>query len=128
MSSASLEVQKAVFVVLDSLSGFEVYDHVPQGAPYPYVEIGESTLVNDDTKSEDGEEHTLTLHHWSRGKGRAEVKQMMSDAQAALHRQTLTLTGYSAWPVTVEFAQALRDADGQTYHGVQRLRVRTQPL
>lgn len=128
MSSASLEVQRAVYAILEPLPGFEVYDHVPQGSSYPYVEIGESTLVNDDTKTEDGEEHTLTLHTWSRAKGRSEVKAIMGDTMTALHRVKLAVPGYSVWPAKIEFAQVFRDADGQTYHGVQRLRVRTQPI
>lgn len=127
MSSGSLELQRSIYGVLSAGLPFALYDYVPQGSPVPYGHLGESTLVSDDTKSEEIEDHTLTIHTWSRHKGQSEIKQMQGQIRALLHRQVLVLTGFSAWPADVEFAQVFQDPDGETYHGVQRVRIRTQP-
>ena len=69
MASAGWALQRAVYERLTSaaevtatLGGPNVYDDVPRGATYPYLTIGQSSTRDWSTASEDGEEHTLTLH------------------------------------------------------------------
>ena len=66
MADAAWEVQKAVYAVLDAALAVPVYDAVPAAEPYPFVTIGEASAVAVDTKVEDGQEHTLTIHVWDR--------------------------------------------------------------
>ena len=55
-----------------------VFDHVPEGQAFPYVTIGESTAADFSTKTEAGQEHTITIHAWSRERGRKETKQILA--------------------------------------------------
>ena len=81
MADASWALQKAVHAalvgdadVLAALGGARVYDHVPRGAAYPYVTIGQTSVRDWSTGSGDGGEHTLTLHVWSKAAGRGETQ------------------------------------------------------
>lgn len=110
-----------------------VYDFAPQAAAseddskFPYVTIGEDTAAEFDTDDIDGQETTLTLHAWSRQRGRKEVKQILDALYAALHDAALTVEGSHALFCYWEFSEALPvDDDGITQHGVTRFRIVTQ--
>ena len=60
------------------------YDDVPRGGELPYLTIGQSSVRDWSTGSEDGEEHTLTLHIWSRASGRRQVQEIMGVVGTAL--------------------------------------------
>jgi len=128
------DIQKAIY---DALSGnsalasavVAVYDNVPQPADtgaasdFPYVTIGEDVLVPWDTDDSTGVDGSITIHVWSRTKGRKEVKTIQGLIYDVLHRADLAVTGYAF--VTLEFdsAQSMLDPDGQTQHGVQTFRL-----
>lgn len=111
---------------LAAIVGARVFDHVPEGAVYPYVEIDDDSVTDDGTKDRDGAEHTVQVQLWSRHRGRREVKLMAAAVSDALHRQTLILSGGShAVNCRREFAETFRDDDGLTYRGVLRFRIVT---
>ena len=60
------------FAALTALVGARIYDHAPQDATFPYVVIGDDTTIPFDTHSTVGGEHTITVHTWSRYRGRSE--------------------------------------------------------
>jgi hypothetical protein len=117
--------------VIENDAGKAVYDSVPQVAEsesstaFPYVVIGECTVVNADTDDMDGQEHVITLHTWSRYRGKKEVKQIHAAIYAALHDAALTVTGYTAVYCFFESSEVFGDPDGLTQHGVSRYRVLT---
>lgn len=130
MSDAGWELQKAVFAALDGdatlgalISG--VFDHVPPGTEFPYVTVGEVTVRDESTMAKDGQVHTVTVHSWSRGRGRKELKQVMGEVYRILHKGTLAVAGQDVAGMMFEFADTLLDPDGLTYHGVQRFRAVT---
>ena len=124
MADASWEVQKAIYAALKAaLNPVAVYDHVPRRASFPYVTIGEDTAVDAGDKTAEGQDITLTIHAWSRKRGRKEVKQLLGQVRGALHGQPLTVAGYTVRLVRFEFGTTFKDADGVTYHGVQRYRI-----
>lgn len=134
MASAGFEVQKAIhakltgdLTVVGLLGGARVYDEVPRGADYPYLTLGQSTLRDWSTGSEDGHEHLLTLHVWSRANGRREAHEIMSAVQEALHDAPIPVSGHRLVNLRHEFSDALRDSDGETYHGIVRYRAVTEP-
>ena len=134
MASAGWALQRAVYERLTSaaevtatLGGPNVYDDVPRGATYPYLTIGQSSTRDWSTASEDGEEHTLTLHVWTRSRGRRQVQVIMSAVRTALHDASLTLSGYALVNLRHELSEARRDGDGETYHGLMRFRAVTEP-
>jgi hypothetical protein len=130
MSDAGWELQKAAFAALDGDAGLGalitgVYDHVPPDTGFPYVTVGEATVADESTMAKDGQAHAITVHSWSRGRGRKELKQVMGEVYRILHKSSLTVTGQDFAGMMFEFADTLIDPDGLTYHGVQRFRAVT---
>lgn len=99
-----------------------VYDEVEEGAIMPYVQIGDDTTTPNDTKTDYGEQTTLTLHAWSGGPGKAEAKRIMDAILQAITAEPLQLIGgFTVEGIEREFLETFND--GQSYHGVCRFRV-----
>lgn len=135
MPSSTLALQQSIFSALGANAGIvallgepRIYDHVPQPATYPYVSFGQSVVRDADTSTEAGDEHMLTLHIWSRAEGRKETLELISAVRGALHQQALTLVGHRLVNLRHEFSEARREPDGDTIHGLVRLRAVTEPL
>lgn len=127
-------VQQAVYSALTgdstlvSLVSTRIYDHVPENAAFPYVELGEGTAVpgDVDTKTEDGMDQTIMIHTLSRYRGAKEAKQIMSAITEVLHDASLSISGHSLVMCSFEFSELFMEGDGLTRHGIQRFRVVTQ--
>jgi len=130
----STAIQSAVFSRLKNYSPLTaiikaVYDDVPQPADsgklatFPYVVIGDDSIVEWDTDTELGADATVTIHIWSRAKGRKEVKAITDVIYNALHRYDIIVTGYSLVGVDWVSAQSFLDADGITRHGIAVFRI-----
>jgi hypothetical protein len=76
------------------------------------------------TGTEDGAEHLLTLHVWSRAGGK---KQVHDRSDQVLHDQPLTLVDHDLVNLRHEFSEARPDPDGDTYRGIVRYRAVTEP-
>lgn len=127
-------LQQAIYDTLSNDAGVmalatAVYDYVPQPddagdpAKFPYVVIGDDTLNAWDTDTTTGADATITVHTWSRFKGRKEVKAIQGAIYAALNRATLPTTGYSFVTCHLVNSDSFVDSDGITQHGVQTFRV-----
>lgn len=135
MASIGIELQTAIysrltgFAALTALVGGgtpRIYDHVPDnGAAFPYVTIGESTAIPFDTKDTLGSEDIISIHVWSRYKGKKEVKQILGEIYNALHRYILTLPNHVCVDCLQEMSEVYQD-DDKTYNGIARYRVTTQ--
>ena len=97
---ASWALQRGVYQALAGsldlttlLGGVRVYDHAPQAAPYPFITLGQSVIRDWSTGTEDGAEHNLTLHVWSRSGGKKQVHEIIETIKDVLHDQPLTLSG-----------------------------------
>lgn len=118
-----------------ALGGPFVYDNVPQGTAAPYVLIGDDTLNEDDTKTANGWNVTLTIHCWDFEKaGRKSVKTIMGCIYDALHRNegNLTVSGLSVLEVACEFQRTIQEtaeegSNDHYYHGVMRFRALIKP-
>ena len=118
----SYKLQEAVFNKLQGLSA-PVYDHVPQKSAYPYIVIGEDTISEWDTDDKTGFDATVTIHVWSRYRGKKEAKLIQSEIYAAMNRQNLDIADYGTAGVTFQYQDVFMDSDGLTYHGVCRYQV-----
>jgi hypothetical protein len=106
-----------------------VYDSVPQPddtgnpADFPYITIGDDAIVEwcDDTKS--GADILVTIHVWSRARGRKETKTIQGHIFDALHRYDLTVSGYHNVGIDYDNEQSFLDVDGLTRHGVSVFRI-----
>lgn len=134
MSSSAFSVQKAVHAaltddagVLGLLGGPRIYDDVPRGVPAPYVSFGLTTERDWSTGSEAGSEHVVTLHVWSDAAGRKQTQDIVSALRAALHDAALAVAGHHLVNLRHEFSETRREADGEGYRGLVRLRAVTEP-
>jgi hypothetical protein len=123
-----VEVQRAIFQALTGDPGLMamvtgVHDHVDQGSAYPYVVIGEDAAAEWDTDTERGVTSLLTIHTWSREKGRMQTKEIQEAIYEILHRAELTINDAVFYGLSWEFSDSFLDPDGETRHGVMRFRL-----
>ena len=134
MTMPSLELQKAVYAALGSdaaltalLGAGRIYNEVPRGAALPYITLGESTVRDWSTGSDEGHEHLLTVLVWSRANGEREVHRILSAIESTLDNAALNVAGARLVNLRHEFSEIRRDADGETSRGLIRLRAVTEP-
>jgi|SRR5690606_17449793 len=121
-------VQTALFNALSTnldiallVSG--VFDSVPDATGYPYITIGEAIHNEWDTDNTIGHQVSVTVHTWSRARGRAQTKAIQGEIYNALHRAHLTHPDYRFVGTDFEDSQTMMDADGLTRHGIQTFRI-----
>lgn len=103
-----------------------VHDHVPQDDnAFPFVSIGNLSASEFDADDRTGANVSVTVHTWSRYRGKKEANEIMDQVYAALHRyDDLSVSGYNTVDVQWDgLTTIMRDPDGLTYHGVQTFRV-----
>ena len=129
-ADSSWELQQAIYTALTGdatlmamIQG--VHDHVPQGAAFPYVTVGEATARDWSAVGLNGIEATLILNVWSRARGRKEAKQIMAEMHRILDDANLAVSGHALVDLRFEFSETMLDPDGLTYHGVTRYRAKT---
>lgn len=133
MTAAALELQTAIITALltdaatAGLVGERVYDAPPRNAAFPYLVLDEMTLGDWSTGTEGGHAHRVTLHAWSRERGKRECHEILNAAEAALSDAALSLDGHALINLRFDFAETRRDPDGITWHGLLRLRAITEP-
>lgn len=137
-SDAEWQLQLAIYARLTAElpAGVPVYDgdSVPPGAALPYVTIGEDSYQDTPDKTHEEADATVTVHTWNGLSGsyiaRKGAKTLIGLVSRALHRRPLDAEFAAAGvtnlktPVCVrEFADAFKDDDPDTWHGVVRFRV-----
>ncbi len=135
MASASWALQQAIYASLTSdsallalLGGERIYDDVPARKVFPYVTFAAASERDWSAGSEAGAEHSIVLHVWSRGAGRKQAAAIMEALRVRLHDAALMLSGHRLVNLRHESSEVRRDADGETFHGIVRLRAVTEPL
>lgn len=111
-----------------ALGGAKIYDEPPRAAAFPYVTLGEARIADFSTGDASGQEHTLTLHAWSRQGGHREAHVIAGVLLSALDDAPLTLSGHRLVNLRFAVADVRREADGRTYHALVRFRAVTEPL
>jgi hypothetical protein len=118
LETALEPLQKAMFSKMEE---DVIFDEVEEGTALPYVQIGDDTTNPYDTKTNYGEETTVTLHAWSAGPGKIEAKRIMGAMLGALTASPLIVPGFTVDGIEREFIEVF--GDGQVYHGVCRFRI-----
>lgn len=131
----ALELQGAIYAALinhnaltSNLNGPNVFDDVPQRTPFPYVTIGEIETRDWDTQTSTGHEHIVTVHVWSKHKGRKQVQEIIANIDDALDDKDLILQDHNLVNLHIIFWSAMHDLDGRAYHGIVRLRAVTEAI
>jgi hypothetical protein len=134
MASPAWALQKAVYAALAAdgpllalLGGAKIHDAVPQDAAVPYIAIGEAQVRDWSTGTEDGAEHMLMLHVWSRYGGKREAYEIADAIRAVLDGALLGLDDHRLVNLRHQYSELKRDPDGETQHGVLRFRAVTEP-
>lgn len=129
MASAAAELQKAIVSALRGdpaltalLGGEKLFDHAPASVAFPYLTFGRASLYDWSTATEDGSEHLLTLHAWSKGKGRKEALAIMQRLTELLHDRPLALAGFSLVNLRLESSEVRHDDDQDVHHAAMRFR------
>ena len=135
MSSAALDLQKALILRLTSdaaltsqLGGNKIYDHPAAGAKLPYVSLGHTMAYDWSTASEDGHEHLVTIHVWSRAGGRIEAHEIMEKIRLRLDGFGAELLNHRLVLLRLEFEEVRFDVGEDGYHGMMRYRALTEIL
>jgi hypothetical protein len=135
MTAASWALQRSIYQTLSGspeltslLGGDRIYSNAPQAAALPYISLGQTVNLDWSTGTEDGMEHSLTLHVWSRADSAAEVHEIIQVIRTLLHDKPLLLDDRYLVNLRHEFTEARRDPDGETMHGIVRYRAVTEPM
>ncbi|WP_226639322.1 DUF3168 domain-containing protein [Priestia flexa] len=100
-----------------------VFDEVIEGTPYPYVTIGEPTVLPFETKTSFGEEVAIVLHCWSQYPGKKEAFEILNLILGAITKSPLVITGgFSLLKTELEQMTVIIDIDDVTRHGIIRLK------
>lgn len=110
-----------------ALVGDRIHDAVPRTAAFPFLTLGDARSADWSTGTEAGTEHRLTLHAWSRARGKAEAWAVLAAVRTALDGGTLAPDGHVLVNLRIEAEDVGQDRDGITWHGVARIRAVTEP-
>lgn len=121
-------VQKAIHQILSAdatlmalIDG--VHDFVPADTQYPYVTLGNSRLQDNSTVGMQGFRLTLTVHIYSRARGRKEVTDIMARLYELLHDSAPAADGHSITNIRFVTSSIRLEKDGLTLHGAMQLDV-----
>jgi len=130
-----LSLQQAIFTALTGsttlvnyLGGAKIYDDIPEQTPFPYVTIGQSFMADWSTATDQGREHLLRLHVWSRDSGGTEAQLIGEEIISVLHDAALILQDNVLVNLRFTSTDVLRDRDGKTHHSILRFRAVTEPV
>jgi hypothetical protein len=135
MTAAAADLQKALFgaligdaALVSTLGGAKVFDHAPANAAFPYVTFGRTSVYDWSTGTESGTEQLLTLHIWSKAKGKKEALDIMESVRKALDQAPLALDDHHLVNLRLEYSEARYDDDVDVHHGLLRFRAVTEDV
>lgn len=128
LKTALWPLQQAIFqrlsndtALMQKVKG--VFDAVEEGQLFPYVTIGEPNMTPFETKSSYGENVPWVLHCWSQYRGKKEAYEILNLMIQALTKESWNVEGFNLLQFKIEpNMQVIEDIDGQTYHGILRVR------
>lgn len=130
MTAAALELQKAIFARLmrsRALAGLmgevRLYDQAPANAVFPYLTFGRTSAYDWSTDTEAGSEHLVTIHLWSKERGKSECHALLEAVQTELHDAALALDGHALVRLGMEFVEIRYEDEHDVHHGLARLRA-----
>lgn len=123
------ELQKAIYQILaaslplQSIVAGRIFDEVPQGEDYPYIVIGDDDLKPWDLDCKLGFEALITIHAFSRYKGRKEAKEIGAKIYDMLHNASIVTDNFKSVVCVLDMQTTIVEGDGVTRHLVARFRA-----
>lgn len=114
----AIAIQKAIYEKL-SEGTYKVVEVLPRDDSFPFIQIGEDVLMDDDTKTHHRTNHSITLHTWSKSLSSVEAKEMNDYVMNAM-RDGFTVEGYTLENIELELLTTVREK-GDNYnifHGI----------
>ena len=105
-----------------------VHDHVAATTQFPYAVIGRMRTASLDTQAHAGMETIVTIHSYSTETGMKEIRNVMAKIRQSLHDAEFTIPGHALILCQETSSDSYLDADGETRHGVQVLRIITEAI
>lgn len=110
---------------LVAIVGTKIFDDVPHASEsaasdYPRVSIGEQSGEEDGAGDVDAAAVQITLHAWSRLPGRNECLRILDCMRDAVHNKSLFVSTGVLVRLDYMGHETLKEADGETYHGIVR--------
>jgi hypothetical protein len=103
-----------------------IFDALPTDTVFPVLTIG-AGRVRDYAGVDGAREHDVRLHAYSRWGGRGEVKRVLDTIYDRLHDSSFPLEGHRVAACRFVFADIFKQIDQDTFQGVARYRVVTEP-
>lgn len=130
IQTSMFELQKALFQRLSSDPTISekvkgVFDAVGKSQPFPYITIGEPTMLPFTTKQKFGEELSVVIHVWSTYDGKKEAIDIMNLCLASLSTR-LNLNGFTIRKIDVGNIRVFDDADPRIRHGIVPMKYTIQ--
>ena len=130
MADTSLEIQIAIIDLLEASAaiaskvGTRIYDTVPDGTDFPYINIPPFDSPTEETKNKDGQVHNVQIDTWSRLGGQTETRELIKAIRTAVHRVPLTIIGATVLYSYVSNTRLLMDSDKRTIHGIVEMQIK----
>lgn len=98
---------------------YPCYEVLPQNAAFPYILLGEESIVRSDTKTFDRKKHVVTIHIFDKGTSSLKSKQVCSYAQSRIE-QALQVTGYRIDLLRLALVDSKKEnvLDGVVFHSI----------
>ena len=130
IQTAMAEIQKRVYERLSSdpilsakITG--VFNSVEEDQGFPYLTVGEPSVLPFITKSKFGEELSIMIHAWSLYNGNLEAINLLNLCLDALSAR-MQLDGFIIRKVDIDQIRVIDDADSRIKHGILRMKYTIQ--
>ena len=123
---SGIDLQQAIFDKLTAEPSItnDIYDFVPSGVDGTYIVIGDIPIDDWSDKLVNGFEANPVIHVFGDVNcGRKEILDTQKIIFNTLHRQPLTIADHQWVDTNQSFSEVLREPDGVSYHGVQRMNI-----
>jgi hypothetical protein len=128
LNAALLAALSSDLAVLAVLGGEKVFDRPAGATEFPYVTLGPASHHDLSTGDEDAFEHFVTVHAWSKGRGRGEALAMVEAVRRCLDGTQLELAGHALVFLRCEHVEVGFVEPARAFRGVVRLRALTEAL
>lgn len=136
MPLSNVAVRKAVFERLDAVLGalptpVPVFSYVPQDTRYPYVRIGDVTLLDADTQTSEMKLHQFVIHVFDKSKASSvPVETIQSKVYEALQNYAMTIPDFNVVYCRQDTCDAFQQGqpDDRYWHGVQQFNIMVEAL
>lgn len=114
---AHIDLQTAIYSAL-SKGDWEVFETVPPKTDMPYITIGDTNQINDNTKTSKRKIFNLVIHTWSKSTDSTVSKQLDDFVQVQLLDNDLKLSSHDLDMVSLEMLIGQREitTDSTIFH------------